>query len=174
MSLAIRFQKLPPALENRVTTALTALAEGKLSDIQAASFFFNYFFQRLEPMYRDNPKTAQMIQDAVKNQNIRMIIPKLVDVTLHINAISDLEFTNKVNLKTPSMTFGELQVIEDILLARKMLTEALMENKIKIKKMADILRWLAPIATLQTEAMLEQVREEDLTILDKNLREIGY
>ncbi len=174
MSISILFQVLPDDLERRVKTALQALRDGNITDIEAASFFFNYFFQRLEPMYRNNPKAAQVIQESVKQQEIGLIVPNLVEVTLHIKTISELSFTKGVNPKSPAMIFNALQVVEDILLAKTTLSQALIENKIKIKKMANILRWLAPIATIQTEAILQQVREEDLAILEKNLQKIGY
>ncbi|MHA1651007.1 MAG: hypothetical protein ACTSYB_12500, partial [Candidatus Helarchaeota archaeon] len=81
MSISILFQVLPDDLERRVKTALQALRDGNITDIEAASFFFNYFFQRLEPMYRNNPKAAQVIQESVKQQEIGLNVPNLVEVT---------------------------------------------------------------------------------------------
>lgn len=49
MSLAIRFQVLPDDLEARVKLALQALREGKITDIQATSFFFQILFPTLRP-----------------------------------------------------------------------------------------------------------------------------
>lgn len=172
--MAIRFQSLPEDLENRVKLALGALVEGNLTDIQAASFFFKYFFQRLDPMYMDTPKVAEIIREAVKNQDVGLVVPKYIDVTMHINTITDLVFTNGVAYKTPALTFADLKVVEDIILAYTTLPEALMAKKIKIKKLADILKWLAPIATVQTEEMLQKVRTEELAILNKLLVEIGF
>lgn len=174
MSMAIRFQSLPEELEKRVKLALGAIVEGNLTDIQAASFFFKYFFQRLNPMYNDTPKTAEIIQEAVKDQNVGLIVPKFIDVTMHINTITDLVFTNGVAFKTPSLTFADLKVVEDIILAHTTLPEALMAKRIKIKKLADILKWLAPISTIQTEEMLQKVRDEELIILNELLEEIGF
>ena len=174
MSLALRFQVLPNDLEERVKQALQGLRDGKISDIQAASFFFKYFFQRLDPMYRDTPEIATIIQEAVKNQIVGLIVPDLIDVTLHINTISDLQFTKGVNPKSPTMAFIDLQVVEDVILAKTNLAQALIEKKVKVKKLAEILRWLAPITTIQTEELIEKVREEDLAIIDMNLQEIGF
>ena len=174
MSLAIRFQILPAALETRVKAALQALRDGHLTEIQATSFFFSYFFQRLAPMYRNNPQTAKIIQDSVKNQVVGLIVPNLIDVTLHITTISDLQFTKGVNPKSPAMGFADLQVVEDVILAKTTLVQALIDKKVKVKKLAEILKWLAPISTIQTEDMLTKVREEDLAIIDLNLREIGF
>lgn len=172
--MSIRFQHLPLELEHRVKTALQALREGNLTDIQAASFFFRYFFQRLEPMYRDNPVAVKTIPAVVKSQEVGLVVPKLVDVTLQITTISDLKFSKGVGIKSPSMIFEDLQTVEDILLARTTLPQALVDKKIKVKKLASILKWLAPIATLQSEETLQQIREEDLNILAQNLQEIGY
>jgi len=174
MSLALRFQILPEDLEARVKLALQALREGKISDIQAASFFFKYFFQRLYPMYRDTLEIATIIQDAVKNQIVGLIVPGLIDVTLHINTISDLQFTNGVNPKSPAMVFIDLQVVEEVILAKTNLAQALIQKKVKVKKLAEILKWLAPITTIQTEEMIEKVRDEDLIIINTNLQEIGF
>jgi hypothetical protein len=175
MSMQILFQHLPEDFEQRVKTALQALQEGNLTDIQAASFFFNYFFQRLEPMYDDAPKTKATIEAGLLNQELGLIVrPNLAEVTMQINSISDLSFSPGVKLKTPSMTFTELQIVEDVLLARITLPEAMMTNKIKVKKLPNILRWLAPIATIQSEEVLQRIRGEDLAILDKNLKVIGY
>ena len=118
MSMSILFQVLPEALETRVKTALQALRDGNLTDIQAASFFFNYFFQRLDPMYRENPQAETAIKNAAKNQQIGLIVPKLVEVTMDIKTVADLVFTKGVKLKTPTMTFDELQTVEDILIAK--------------------------------------------------------
>lgn len=174
MSLAIRFQVLPTTLEKRVKAALQALRDGKLTDIQATSFFFKYFFQRLDPMYQDAPQIAKTIQEAVKNQIVGLIVPSLIDVTLHINTIADLQFTKGVPLKSPSMAFADLQVVEDVILAKTPLPQALIEKKVKVKKLGDILRWLAPISTIQTEEILVKVRNEDLAIIERNLLEIGF
>lgn len=174
MSLAIRFQVLPAALETRVKAALQALRDGKLTDIQATSFFFKYFFQRLAPMYRDTPQIAKTIQEAVKNQLVGLVVPNLIDVTLHINTITDLQFTRVVAIKSPNMAFADLQVVEDIILAKTTLPQALIDKRMKVKKLGDILRWLAPISTIQTEEMLVKVRNEDLAIIEKNLLEIGF
>ena len=46
--------------------------------------------------------------------------------------------------------------------------------KIKIKKLAKILKWLAPIATLQTEEVLQKVRDEELKILNQLLEDMGF
>ncbi len=174
MTMAIRFQVLPEELENRVKSVLNGLVEGKLTDIQMASFFFKYFFQRLDPMYKDTPKIAQTIQDAVKNQDVGLIVPKLIEVTMHINTISDMVFTNGVGYKTPSLSFADLQVVEEVILARINLPEALIAKKIKIKKLGKILKWLAPIATIQTEEMLQKVRDEELALLSPILKEMGF
>ncbi|MDD1777548.1 MAG: hypothetical protein LUQ65_05210 [Candidatus Helarchaeota archaeon] len=174
MTLAIRFQVLPATLETRVKAALQALRDGHLTDIQAMSFFFKYFFQRLAPMYRDAPQIARTIQEAVKNQLVGLVVPNLVDVTLHITTITDLQFTRGVPPKSPSMGFADLQVVEDVILAKTTLPQALIEKKVKVKKLGDILRWLAPISTIQTEETLVKVRNEDLAILEKNLHEIGF
>lgn len=174
MSLAIRFQVLPPALEKRVKAALQALRDGHLTDIQATSFFFKYFFQRLAPMYRNNPQTAKTIQDAVKNQLVGLIVPNLIEVTLHITTLADLQFTKGVNPKSPAMAFADLQVVEDVILAKTTLVQGLIDKQVKVKKLAEILKWLAPISTIQTEDILVNVREEDLAIIDANLHEIGF
>ncbi len=174
MSLAIRFQSLPEELENRVKMALQAVVERKLTDVQAAAFFFKFFFQRLEPMYKDTPDIAKAIKAGVQNQLVGLIVPKLIDVTMQINNISDLQFTNGVLFKTPSMTFNDIQVVADIILAHITLPEALMAKKLKVKKLANILQWLAPIATIQTEEMLQKVRDDELRILNNLLIEIGY
>lgn len=174
MTMAIRFQELPEEMEKRVKLALGAIVKGTLTDIQAASFFFRYFFQRLDPMYEDTPKIAQTIQEAVKNQDVGLVVPKLIDVTMHINTISDLNFANGVGYKTPSLNFADLQVVEDIILAHITLPEALIAKKIKIKKLAKILKWLAPMATIQTEEMLQKVRNEELVILNQLLEDIGF
>ncbi|NVM55650.1 MAG: hypothetical protein HWN66_18265 [Candidatus Helarchaeota archaeon] len=174
MSIGILFQVLPADLEKRVKTALQALRDGILTDIQVISFFFKYFFERLEPMYRNNPIAANAIQESVKNQEIGLVVHRLVDVTMYINTLSDLKFENGVALKIPSLVFDKLQVIEDILLAHTTLTQILVDKKVKVKKLATILRWLAPITTIQTEEILEKVRDEDLALLDKNLKKIGF
>ena len=129
MSVGIRFQVLPEELEVRVKTALKALVDGKITDIQVAMFFFKYFFQRLEPMYRDNQSAANTIQEAVKNQFVGLIVPNLVEVTLYINTIDDMEFTKGVAFKTPILDFKNLQVVEDVVLARITLAETLMNKK---------------------------------------------
>jgi hypothetical protein len=174
MSLAIRFQVLPAALEKRVKAALQALRDGQLTDIQATSFFFSYFFQRLAPMYRDVPQIAKTIQEAVKNQLVGLVVPNLIDVTLNISTITDLQFTKGVNPKSPTMSFADLQVVEDVILAKTTLPQALIDKKVKVKKLAEILRWLAPISTIQTEETLIKVRTEDLAIIERNLQEIGF
>lgn len=125
-------------------------------------------------MYRDTQETATIIQEAVKNQVVGLIVPDLIDVTLHIINISDLQFTKGVSPKSPAMAFIDLQVVEDVILAKTNLAQALIEKKVKVKKLADILRWLAPITTIQTEEMITKVREEDLAIIDANLQEIGF
>ncbi|MHA1131725.1 MAG: hypothetical protein ACTSQQ_13060, partial [Candidatus Helarchaeota archaeon] len=112
---------------------------------------------------------------AVKNQEIGLIVlPNLVEVTMTIQTISDLAFKHGVKPKTPTMTFTALKIVEDILLARVTLPEAIMTNKIKVKKLPNILRWLAPIATIQSEEVLQKIRAKDLAILDTNLRAIGF
>ena len=126
-------------------------------------------------MYRDDPKTKATIEVGLQNQELGLLVrPNLVEVTMQVHTISDLSFSPGVTLKTPSMTFIELQIVEDVLLARITLPEAMMTNKIKVKKLPNILRWLAPIATIQSEEVLQRIRAEDLDILDKNLKAIGY
>jgi hypothetical protein len=174
MSLAIRFQVLPPDLELRVKTALQALVDGKMTDLEAGAFFFKFFFNRLDPMYRENPPVANTIKEAVKNQLVGLQVPNLVDITLNITTISDLNFAKGIAFKTPTMIFNDIKVVEDIILAHSTLPQVLMEKKLKIKKLADILKWLAPIATIQTEETLQRVRDEELSILIKLLEEIGY
>ncbi len=83
-------------------------------------------------------------------------------------------FKKGIALKSSAMDFKDLQVVEDIILAHITLPEALIAKKVKVKKLANILKWLAPISTLQTDEMLRKIREEDLAIIEKNLREIGY
>jgi len=174
MSLAIRFQVLPEDLEIRIKSALQALKIGRISDVQATSFFFKYFFQRLDPMYRHTPEIASTIQKAVENQGVGLIVPDLIEVTLHINTINDLQFAKGVNIKSPAIAFLNLQIVEDVILAKTNLAQALIEKKVKVKKLAEILRWLAPITAIQTEEMIEKVREEDLAIINMNLQEIGF
>lgn len=170
----IRFQVLPEELETRFRSALKALEEGTMTDLKAVEFFFKYFFQRLDPMYRDNPKVAQIIKEAVKKQIVGFIVPKLIDVTLDIETISDLRFTKGVSPRSPALIFSDLDSVVEIVLARTTFVEILIAKKLKVKKMAKILRWLAPISTIQTKEMLQKVREEDLAILDRLLQEIDY
>ena len=42
------------------------------------------------------------------------------------------------------------------------------------KELAEILKWLAPIATIQTEEMLQKVRDEEIALLTQLLEDIGY
>ena len=175
MAVNIRFQVLPEELENRFRAAFNALKEGDLTDVQATKFFFKYFFQRLEPMYRDKPKVAQVIQDAVKNQIVGFIVhPNIVDVTLNIETISDLHFSKGVALKNPALIFDKLEDVIGIILTYISIPEALVKKKIQVRKMGKILRWLAPITTIQTEETVQRVREEDLAIFDRLLQEMGY
>jgi hypothetical protein len=126
-------------------------------------------------MYRDNPKAEQVIKDAVKGQTVGFIVePNLVDATLHIETISDLRFTKGVAQRSPALIFPKLDNVVDIILTYVTIPEAMVKKYLKIRKMGKILRWLAPIATIQTEEIIEKVRDEDLSILDRLIQELGY
>jgi hypothetical protein len=153
---------------------LKALVDGKMTDIEGASIFFKYFFLRLKPMYHDAPVIAHTIEKAVQNQQIGLVVPKIVDVVLHINTINDLQFKNGVTIKTPTLVFEKLQVLEKILLGYTTFPEMMIAKKLKIKKLAKILKWMAPIAAIQTEEMLQKVHEEDVALMATLLKELGY
>ncbi len=174
MSISVKFQILPEETERRVKIALKALVDGKMTDIKGASIFFKYFFLRLKPMYHDTPTIANTIEKAVQNQQIGLVVPNVVDVVLQINTINDLQFKNGVTIKTPTLTFEKLQIIEEILLGYATFPEMLIAKKLKIKKLAKVLKWMAPIAAIQTEEMLQRVYEEDVALMATLLEELGY
>ena len=160
--------------ERRVKIALKGLTDGKMTDIEGATIFFKYFFLRLKPMYRDTPKIANTIEKALQNQQVGLIVPNVVDVVLQINTINDLQFKNGVTIKTPSLVFEKLQVIEEVLLGYATFPEMLIAKKLRIKKLGKILKWMAPIAAIQTEEMLQKVYEEDVALMATLLEELGY
>lgn len=174
MSISVRFQILPEETERRVKIALKGLTDGKMTDIEGATIFFKYFFLRLKPMYRNTPTIANTIEKALQNQQVGLIVPNIVDVVLQINTINDLQFKNGVTIKTPSLVFKKLQVIEEVLLGYTTFPEMLIAKKLRIKKLGKILKWMAPIAAIQTEEMLQKVYEEDVALMATLLEELGY
>lgn len=146
--MPIRFQVLPEELEGRVKKAFRALAKGKIIDVQGTKFFFKYFFERLKPMYRDKPKEAKAIKAALQDQVVGLIVPKFVNVTLHIKTIDELIFTEGVAPKDPAMIFDDLHVLEEMILVKTSIADILINKRMNVRKMAKVLKWLAPITTV--------------------------
>jgi hypothetical protein len=174
MSADIRFPPLPKDLEHRVRFAIRAFIEKTISDVQMVQFFFQYFFQRLELMYQGGSKEARDINKALINQQFSIIVPKLVEVTVTTKSTFELSFTSGIDIKNPSITFDSLKTVLDIILSSTTIFKAYMDKRLKIKKFPEILKWLAPIATLQTPETLARIQEADLNLIKKSLLNIGY
>jgi hydrogenase-4 membrane subunit HyfE len=174
MSADIRFPTLPSELEKRVRTATRAFLDKAVSDIAMVRFFFQYFFERLEPMYQDTPKVAQSIKKVLTNQQFAIVVPRLVEVTVFTKSVSELNFKQGVDVKDPTITFDGLKTVLYIILSNTTIFKAYMDKKLKIKKVPEILKWLAPIAAIQTDETLKRVQEQDLELISKLLLELGY
>jgi len=174
MSADIRFPRLSEDLEHRVRRAIKSFVEKSLSDVQMVQFFFQYFFQRIELMYQDHSKVAQDINKALANQHFSIIVPKLVEVTVSTNSTFELSFIHGIDIKAPAITFDGLKTVLDIILSNTTIFKAYMDKQLKIKKFPEILRWLAPIAVLQTPETIARIQEADLNLINKSLLDIGY
>jgi hypothetical protein len=174
MSAEIRFPPLYNELEQRIRVVTRAFIEKVISDVQVIKFFFQYFFQRLELMYENDAKLTRMIQKVLYQQQFAIIVPRLVEVTVIINSIKDLDFKRGADVKDPSITFDSLKTVLDIFFSNTTILKAYTDRKLKIKKIPEILKWLAPISSIQTDETLKRVQEQDLELVSKLLSELGY
>jgi hypothetical protein len=169
----IRFPILSKDDQNRVKEVKKAFLRKELTDIQVVSLFFNYFFNRLKPMYNGSSKASQ-IKKAIRNQRFGVVIPKLVNVLVNINTITDLEFSKEIGKKDPKIIFSSIQTVIDIILSKKGLMQAVIKQEINIRGLSTLLKWLAPIALLQTKKNMAKVKENDLKLIDELLTEMGF
>jgi hypothetical protein len=169
-----RFQPLTEELEERAKKAITAFKDNDVTDVQMVTFFFKYFFTRLEPLYKMYPKQAGQVRNTVKDLVFGVRVPKAVNVTVSVKNINEITVVKDTSPKNPVILFDSVKTVELITLAKYSMIQAFLDKKLQVKKLVKILKWLAPIIGLLTHETIKAIRADDLVLIDRLLQEMGY
>jgi hypothetical protein len=166
---------LTAQLEERVEKSIQSFLQGNIPAIKMVSFFFKYFFFRLEYMFKRIPQNkANTLREVIKNQVFEVIVPNAVQTIVSTNSITDLTIKEGLDKKIPIIIIDTIRTVSDIVLVKTTMLQSFMNGKIKIKKSSDIFKWLAPISSIQNTKMIQDIRKEDLALVESLLQELGY
>lgn len=170
--MALTFQVLPPAFQDRIEKAFNDVTAGRLPAFTAAKFYFEYFFRRVGLMC--DPPTLARVQDATDGHVIGFVIPDVLDITLRLGRIPDVSVAEGVDVSDPALIYRDFQVVVNNLLSETTVIEDVLNGNIRIRKIPDVLEWFAPLAAILTAENVVAARDADLGLLDELLQESGY
>jgi len=178
MSLGIKFVPMPPDVQKRIIKVIRRIEAGEIDPEFGANFFMNYFVGRLKIIADNHPKSEKLHQLA-KGQRFALIVKKETGENLieHTALIGDRidEFKYKAGVigkDVPSIIFEDVDTFLDVLLNKKEMMQAISEKKMNITKISKLLRWMAPILSLNDEKTQELLEQECPKLMTRVLDEI--
>ena len=171
-AMGIKFVPLPEWLQERVTNVMRKIEAGEIDPSFGGKFFMNYFSQRLGIILENYPDSAEL-EKAAKGQRFAVIIKGSVDYYATFgDKITDFTTAPGSKPSDPAMIFYDMDTFLDVILSKKELLRAGFEKKLEVRKMAKMLRWMAPILALQTDDTQKILEEKCPPILNKVIDEI--
>ena len=171
-SMGIKFVPLPEYLQQRVINVMKKIESGELDPGFGGKFFMKYFSQRLGIIIDNHPNTEKL-HEAAKGQQLALIIKDSVDYRATFgDKVTDFTAEPGSKPSDPAMIFYEMDTFLDVILSKKDLLRAGIEKKLEVRKMAMLLKWMAPILALQDDETQKLLEEKCPAILEQVLDEI--
>ena len=121
----------------------------------------------------ENYPDTEQLEKAAKGENFALIIKGSVDYRATFgDKITDFTAVPGSKSTDPAMIFLDMDTFLDVILSKKELLRAGIEKKLEVRKMAKMLKWMAPIIALQTDETQKILEEKCPAILAKVLDEI--
>lgn len=174
MALSMTFNGLTPELRERGIRFFQAIEKKEISGATAGEFFFRYFFQRLQIMFRDAPDKLETISEHSLGHKCMFGVKNLFQVTAHLKAFDEIPVSDEFDRTAPKLTFDNIWTVFEIIANDTTFLDAVLKKRVTIDKMAALAKIFAPIEALQPKDRLAAIKEEDMALLDQILKEIGF
>ena len=165
--MGIKFVPLPEHLQQRVINVMRKVESGEIAPDIGGKFFMDYFSQRLG-IILDNYPDTEKLEQAAKGQQLALIIKDSVDYRATFgDKVTDFTAVPGSKPTDPAMIFLDMDTFLDVVLCKKDLLRAGIEKKVEVRKMAKLLKWMAPILALQDDNTQKILEEKCPVILAK-------
>ncbi len=172
-SMGIKFVPLPEPLQKRLTRVMKKVESGEINANYGSDLFMSYFAQRIA-IIADNSPNPEKLHQNIRGKRLALIIKgtAIDHVATFQNKITEFTLDSPSKLTDPAMIFINMDVFLEVILSKKELMEAGIQKQVEVRKLAQTLRWLAPIVALQNDNTLNILKEKCPPILDRIVAEI--
>lgn len=168
------FNELTPELRERGKNFFRAIEARKISGKTAAEFFFRYFFQRLQIMFKEEPEKLDMIANHSFGHKCMFAVRNLFQVTAFLKSYNEIPVDDSFDRTAPKLTFDNIWTVYEIIASDITFVDAVLKQRVKIDKMAALAKIFAPIEALHPKERLLEIREEDMKLLGGIMTELGF
>ncbi|MBI4363089.1 MAG: hypothetical protein HY558_07940 [Euryarchaeota archaeon] len=170
--LGIEFVEFTPELERRISRLAEDIKRKKVPAEDAIDILM-HMISGFISTFEGDPQVERFFRSVI-GKRVSVNFPGYAVATGTLRPGGEVDLEEGLDPTVPTLTIHDIDTLRDLVLGRLDDVAALRSGAIRIEKMAELLKWIAPFVALQNRKRNTEFKKTLHTILDRTLKKYGY